>query len=166
MSICFESGKTSIFHFLCPGTPTPRTAARLWETFTFTFWFKHIYFVLQLYKHTNIYEDNTSYGIRTEAKSLYKVLLPNMKYLHKLWRIPVYSKKLVQCQTKFNSTFNVGKTKKENKANLLPFQIVMRGISGQFLNSRPSNCLASSKYAHMVSMWLKKVWRVFCIHET
>ena len=34
------------------------------------FWFKHIYFVLQLYKHTNIYEDNTSYGIRTEAKSL------------------------------------------------------------------------------------------------
>ena len=34
------------------------------------FWFKHIYFVLQLYKHTNIYDDNTSYGIRTEAKSL------------------------------------------------------------------------------------------------
>ena len=33
-------------------------------------WFKHIYFVLQLYKHTNIYEDNTSYGIRMEAKSL------------------------------------------------------------------------------------------------
>ena len=29
-----------------------------------------IYFVLQLYKHTNIYDDNTSYGIRTEAKSL------------------------------------------------------------------------------------------------
>ena len=25
---------------------------------------------LQLYKHTNIYDDNTSYGIRTEAKSL------------------------------------------------------------------------------------------------
>ena len=34
------------------------------------FWFKHIYFVLQLYKHTNIYDDNTSYGIRTEAKNL------------------------------------------------------------------------------------------------
>ena len=33
------------------------------------FWFKHIYFVLQLYKHTNMY-DNTSYRIRTEAKSL------------------------------------------------------------------------------------------------
>ena len=33
-------------------------------------WFKHIYFVLQLYKHTNIYDDNTSYGIRTEVKSL------------------------------------------------------------------------------------------------
>ena len=33
-------------------------------------WFKHIYFVLQLYKHTNICDDNTSYGIRTEAKSL------------------------------------------------------------------------------------------------
>ena len=30
-------------------------------------WFKHIYFVSQLYKHTNIYDDNTSYGIRTEA---------------------------------------------------------------------------------------------------
>ena len=35
-----------------------------------TDWFKHIYFVLQLYKHTIIYDDNTSYGIRTEAKSL------------------------------------------------------------------------------------------------
>ena len=29
-----------------------------------------MYFVLQLYKHINIYVSNTSYGIRTEAKSL------------------------------------------------------------------------------------------------
>ena len=34
------------------------------------FWFKHIYFVLQLYKHINIYVNNTSYEIRREAKSL------------------------------------------------------------------------------------------------
>ena len=53
-------------------------------------------------------------GLERKLKA-YKVLLPNMKYLHKLWRIPVYSKKLVQCQTKFNSTFNVGKKKKKIK---------------------------------------------------
>ena len=53
-------------------------------------------------------------GLERKLKA-YKVLLPNMKYLHKLWRIPVYSKKLVQCQTKFNSTFNVGKKKRKIK---------------------------------------------------
>ena len=53
-------------------------------------------------------------GLERKLKA-YKVLLPNMIYLHKLWRIPVYSKKLVQCQTKFNSTFNVGKKKRKIK---------------------------------------------------
>ena len=67
-------------------------------------WFKHIYFVLQLYKHTNIYmKIIQALGLERKLKA-YKVLLPNMKYLHKLGPIPVYSKKLVQCQTKFNST--------------------------------------------------------------
>ena len=31
-------------------------------------------------------------GLERKLKA-YKVLLPNMKYLHKLWRIPVYSRK-------------------------------------------------------------------------
>ena len=57
-------------------------------------------------------------GLERKLKA-YKVLLPNMKYLHKLWRIPVYSKKLVQCQTKFNSTFNVGKKKKRKIKQIL-----------------------------------------------
>ena len=32
-------------------------------------------------------------GLERKLKA-YKVLLPNMKYLHKLWRIPVYSRKI------------------------------------------------------------------------
>ena len=32
--------------------------------------------LLQLYKHANIYVNNTSYGIRTEAKSLIKFFFP------------------------------------------------------------------------------------------
>ena len=50
-------------------------------------WFKHIYFVLQLYKHTNIYDDNTSYGIRTERKlKAYTVLLPNLSLICKIYK--------------------------------------------------------------------------------
>ena len=57
-------------------------------------------------------------GLERKLKA-YKVLLPNMKNLHKLWRIPVYSRKFVTISTKFNSTFNVRKGKRENKANLI-----------------------------------------------
>ena len=53
------------------------------------FWFKHIYFVLtiiQAYKtYTLIIQ---TMGLERKLKA-YKVLLPNMKHLYKLWRIPV-----------------------------------------------------------------------------
>ena len=51
-------------------------------------------------------------GLERKLKA-YKVLLPNMKYLHKLYLYT--AEKLVQCQTKFNSTFNVGKEKRKIK---------------------------------------------------
>ena len=51
---------------------------------------------ISFYKYTSI----QTYIMIIQAIGLerkleaYKVLLPNMKYLHKLWRIPVYSRKI------------------------------------------------------------------------
>ena len=57
-------------------------------------------------------------GLERKLKA-YKVLLPYMKYLHKLWRIPVYSKNWYNVKRNLTVHSMWGRKKKENKANLI-----------------------------------------------